>query len=55
MKDNVVNLYINTFLPDLERQTMAIVGCVQGFGAITPAVEMQSRAATRVFKVRLYV
>jgi len=50
VKENVVNLYMNTFLPDLERPTMAIIGCVQGFGAITPEVEMQCRTATRVFK-----
>lgn len=51
VKDNIINMYLNMFLPELERQTMAIIGCVQGFGAITPAAEMQCRAACRVFKV----
>ncbi|KAK3750837.1 hypothetical protein RRG08_033654 [Elysia crispata] len=49
--DNEIDLYQNVFVPDLDRHTMAIIGCVQPFGAVCPVAEMQCRAAVRVFKV----
>ena len=53
VKDNRVNLYKNMFPPDLEKRTLAIIGCFQPLGAIMPVCEMQCRLATRVFKVCL--
>ncbi|GFO48488.1 dimethylaniline monooxygenase [n-oxide-forming] [Plakobranchus ocellatus] len=55
VKENQVNLYKNIFLPDLERQTMAIIGCVQPYGAVCPVAELQCRAAVRVFKREAFV
>lgn len=51
VKENKVNLFKYMFPPDLERQTLAIIGCFQPLGAIMPISEMQCRLATRVFKV----
>ena len=51
MKDNVVDLYRRMFPPELKHPTMAVVGQVDAFGSLYPIFEMQSRWATRVFKV----
>lgn len=51
VKENKVNLFKYMFPPDLEKQTLAIIGCFQPLGAIMPISEMQCRLATRVFKV----
>jgi dimethylaniline monooxygenase (N-oxide forming) len=51
VKANKVNLYKYIFPPDLQKHTMAIIGCFQPLGAIMPMSEMQCRLATRVFKV----
>ncbi|CAG2207818.1 FMO [Mytilus edulis] len=48
---NKVELYKYIFPPNLKRQTLCIIGCVQALGALMPVSEMQSRLATRVFKV----
>ncbi|XP_060566212.1 LOW QUALITY PROTEIN: flavin-containing monooxygenase 5-like [Ruditapes philippinarum] len=50
VKANKVNLYKYMFPPDLQKHTMAIIGCFQPLGAIMPMSEMQCRLATRVFK-----
>ncbi|XP_052092344.1 flavin-containing monooxygenase 5-like [Mytilus californianus] len=47
---NKMELYKYIFPPNLKRQTLCIIGCVQPLGAIMPVSEMQSRLATRVFK-----
>ena len=52
VKENRVNLYKWMFPPDRKKHTLAIIGCVQPFGAIMPLSELQCRLATRVFKVR---
>jgi len=49
------NLYKYMFAPDLQRQTLAIVGCFVGMGPDMPMAEMQCRVATKVFKLRTYV
>ena len=51
VKDNVVELYRRVFPPHLEHPTLAVVGRVAALGSLYPIVEMQSRWATRVFKV----
>lgn len=48
--DKQVSLYRYMFPPDLEKSTLAIIGCFQPLGAVMPISEMQSRVATRVFK-----
>ncbi|KAK3750838.1 hypothetical protein RRG08_033654 [Elysia crispata] len=53
--DNEIDLYQNVFVPDLDRHTMAIIGCVQPFGAVCPVAEMQCRAAVRVFKRKAFL
>jgi dimethylaniline monooxygenase (N-oxide forming) len=53
VKANKVNLYKYMFPPDLQKHTMAIIGCLQPLAAIMPMCEMQCRLATRVFKVKL--
>ncbi|KAJ8303778.1 hypothetical protein KUTeg_018701 [Tegillarca granosa] len=45
-----VDMYMLMFPPNLERHTLAIIGCFQPLGAIMPLSKMQSRLATRVFK-----
>ncbi|KAK3087154.1 hypothetical protein FSP39_002421 [Pinctada imbricata] len=50
VKDNKVNLYKYMFPPDLERNTLCIIGCIQPLGAIMPISENQSRLFTRVVK-----
>ena len=48
---NKVDLYKYVFPPQLSPATLAVVGCVQPWGAINPISEIQCRWATRVFKV----
>jgi dimethylaniline monooxygenase (N-oxide forming) len=55
VKSNKINLYKYIFLPDLQKHTMAIMGCFQPLGAIMPMSEMQCHLATRVFKVIIVV
>lgn len=50
VKENKVNMYKNMFPPDLEKPTLAIIGCFQPLGAVMPVSEMQCRLATRVFQ-----
>ncbi|XP_060563847.1 flavin-containing monooxygenase 5-like [Ruditapes philippinarum] len=50
VKANKVNLYKYMFPPNLQKHTMAIIGCFQALGATMPLSEMQCRLATRVFK-----
>jgi len=47
-----INLYKFTFAPDIQPQTLAIIGCFIGAGPHPPMTEMQCRVATKVFKVR---
>ncbi|XP_030228423.1 dimethylaniline monooxygenase [N-oxide-forming] 5 isoform X2 [Gadus morhua] len=47
---NKASLYKYVFPPDLERNTLAVIGLVQPLGAIMPISEIQARWATRVFK-----
>lgn len=51
VQENVLDFYLYEFLPDLEKQTMAFIGCVQPIGAIMPIAELQCRYAMQVFKV----
>ena len=51
VKNNEVTLYKYMFPPDLEHQTLGIIGCFQPLGAIMPIAELQCRLAARVFKV----
>ncbi|KAK3602194.1 hypothetical protein CHS0354_004710 [Potamilus streckersoni] len=50
VKENKVELYKYMFSPDLEKLTLAVIGCIQPIGAVMPISGMQSRLATRVFK-----
>ncbi|XP_048738339.2 flavin-containing monooxygenase 5-like [Ostrea edulis] len=50
IRENVIDFYLYEFLPDLEKQTMAFIGCYQPTGAIMPIAEMQCRYAMQVFK-----
>ncbi|GFR83877.1 dimethylaniline monooxygenase [N-oxide-forming] [Elysia marginata] len=45
-----IPLYKVMFPPDQERDTLAIIGCLQIRGSLMPMAEMQCRVATRVFK-----
>ncbi|KAG9468504.1 flavin-containing monooxygenase 5-like [Eleutherodactylus coqui] len=49
VKDNKIPLYKFTFLPELEKQTLAVIGLIQPLGAIMPISELQCRLATRIF------
>ena len=49
VEDNWVRLYKYVFPPHLKHPTLAVMGCIQPFGAINPIVEMQARWVTRVF------
>ena len=51
VQDNKVKLFKYIFPPQLEQNTLAIIGCFQPLGAIMPISEQQCRLATRVFKV----
>ncbi|XP_062577187.1 flavin-containing monooxygenase 5-like [Saccostrea cucullata] len=50
VKENRVNLYKWMFPPDLEHNTLAVIGCIQPLGAIMPLSEQQCRLYTRVLK-----
>ncbi|XP_059157696.1 flavin-containing monooxygenase 5-like isoform X2 [Physella acuta] len=50
VKDNRVQLYKQMYPPELEKKSLAIIGCFQPLGAIMPISEMQCRLATRVIK-----
>ncbi|XP_013068490.2 flavin-containing monooxygenase 5-like [Biomphalaria glabrata] len=50
VKENRVQLYKYMYPPDLEKNTLAVIGCFQPLGAIMPIAEMQCRLATRVIK-----
>ncbi|KAG8436654.1 hypothetical protein GDO86_007666 [Hymenochirus boettgeri] len=50
VNNNKVSLYKYTFLPELEKQTLAVIGLIQPLGAIMPISELQVRLATRIFK-----
>lgn len=54
VQENVLDFYLYEFLPDLEKQTMAFIGCIQPTGAIMPIAELQCRYAMQVFKVNEY-
>ncbi|KAL8177435.1 UNVERIFIED_CONTAM: hypothetical protein K2H54_005004 [Gekko kuhli] len=47
---NNMSLYKQIFPPHLERHTLAIIGFIAVTGSIMPAVELQARWVTRVFK-----
>ena len=53
VKQNKVNLYKWLFPPDLEKQTLCVIGCIQPLGAIMPISESQCRLFARVVKVRI--
>jgi dimethylaniline monooxygenase (N-oxide forming) len=53
VKENHVDLCKYMFLPQLEKQTLCVVGFIQPLGAIMPIAELQCRLATRVFQVRI--
>jgi len=46
-----VNLYKSMFAPDLQHQTLAIIGCLIVQGPDAPVDEMECRVAAKVFKV----
>jgi len=52
LSENEINLYKYMFAPDLQPQTLAVIGCVDPLGPNPPLMEMQCRIAVRVFKVR---
>lgn len=47
--DNKVDLYRYVFPPSLAKPTLAVLGCIQPWGAIFPLSELQARWATQVF------
>lgn len=49
VENNKVSLYKYTFLPELEKQTLAVIGLIQPLGAIMPISELQCRLAARAF------
>ncbi|OCT82909.1 flavin-containing monooxygenase 5 [Xenopus laevis] len=49
VQNNKVSLFKYTFLPELEKQTLAVIGLIQPLGAIMPISELQVRLATRIF------
>lgn len=49
VNDNMVELYKYVFPPNLEKPTLAVLGCIQPLGAIFPISELQARWATQVF------
>ena len=51
VNDNKVNLFKYEWIPDLSHPTLAVIGCIQPWGAIMPISELQARWAARVFKV----
>lgn len=55
VQENVLDFYLYEFLPDMEKQTIAFIGCIQPTGAIMPIAEMQCRYAMQVFKVNVRI
>lgn len=55
VKENRVHLYKWMFPPDLEHDTLAVIGCIQPLGAIMPISEQQCRLFARVLKVRGFI
>lgn len=55
VQENVLDFYLYEFLPDMEKQTIAFIGCIQPTGAIMPIAEMQCRYAMQVFKVNEHI
>lgn len=53
VEQNKVELYKYVFPPDMEHHTLATIGFVSPLGAVNPISELQSRWATRVFKVNV--
>ena len=51
VEHNKVGLFKYMIPPDLEQPTLAVIGCVQPWGAINPIAEIQCRLAAQVFKV----
>ena len=51
VKNNEVELFKYVFPLTIDKPTLAVIGCVQPYGAIMPISELQCRLATRVFKV----
>lgn len=51
IQENKVDLFKFMFPPDLEKQTLCVIGCFQAGGALMPLSEMQSRLFARVIKV----
>ena len=51
VQQNKVDLYKYVFPVALDKPTVAAIGYIQPLGAIMPISEIQSRWATRVFKV----
>ncbi|XP_067662263.1 flavin-containing monooxygenase 5-like [Haliotis asinina] len=50
VQKNRVKMFKYMFPPDLPKQTLVVIGCVQPIGAIMPIAELQCRLAARVFK-----
>lgn len=50
VENNMVSLYKFIFPPQLEKSTLACLGLIQPLGPIFPAIELQARWVTRVFK-----
>lgn len=49
VQHNKISLYKYSFLPELEKQTLAVIGLIQPLGAIMPISELQCRLATSIF------
>lgn len=54
VKGNRVDLYKHLFPPNLEHNTLVLVGIMQQIGAVFPISELQCRLSTRVFKVKSF-
>jgi len=50
LKNNMTSAYKFVFPPDLQKPTLALIGCMEPFGAIMPVSELQSRWAARIVK-----
>ncbi|XP_015779552.1 PREDICTED: dimethylaniline monooxygenase [N-oxide-forming] 5-like [Acropora digitifera] len=55
VSDNKVELYKYVFPPNLSKPTLAVLGCIQPFGAIFPLAELQARWATQVFRGKKFL
>ena len=51
-QDYYVSLHKHIFLPDVDQQTLAIIGVVAVSGPVLPVIEMQARVAAEVFAGR---